>query len=316
MARYLVTGGAGFIGSNLVRYLLNHDADVMILDNFSTGFRKNLKDISNRVSLVEGDLRDRDLVFHCVEQTEGVFHLGALGSVPRSVADPVTTYEVNVGGTFNILEAARKFRQRRIVFSGSSSAYGNQRVSPKIETMPPAPLSPYAASKVCCESYMRAYAASFGIETVTLRYFNVFGPLQDPLSPYAAVIPAFVDALLNCKNPIVYGDGEQTRDFCYIDNTCYANWLAMNAPSEICDGSPFNIACGEQISLNNILDLLRNLLKTDIPAVYKPARTGDVHDSLASIQRAQDLLKYHPLVLFPEGLKLAVEWYKNHRTVK
>ncbi len=309
MTKYLVTGGAGFIGSNLTRFLLDRGLEIMVLDNFSTGKRENLDDVSDRITIIEGDLRDRDLVFQCVAKTAGIFHLGALGSVPRSVADPAGTHEINVGGTFNVLEAVRKFGNRRIVFSGSSSAYGNQPVSPKTETMAPRPLSPYAAGKICCEAYMRAYAASFKMETVTLRYFNVFGPRQDPTGAYAAVIPAFVDALLNGKNPIVYGDGNQTRDFCYVENVCQANWLAMNAPTEICDGSPFNIACGEQTSLNRILDLLRQILKTDLPAVYQPVRIGDVRDSLADISRAQKLLNYQPKVYFNEGLHRAIDWY-------
>ncbi|HET6429917.1 MAG TPA: NAD-dependent epimerase/dehydratase family protein, partial [Phycisphaerae bacterium] len=243
MPRYLVTGGAGFIGSNLVRFLLDKGHEAIVLDNFATGKRANLTEVMDRIELVEGDVRDRSTVARAVAGCAAVFHEAALGSVPRSVEDPVTSHDVNVNGTVNVLEAARTAGVKRVVFAASSSAYGNQQASPKHEAMAPMPISPYAANKVACEAYMQGYAASYGMETVSLRYFNVFGPRQDPAGAYAAVIPAFVSRLLHGQRPVVFGDGEQSRDFCYIDNVCLANWLAANAPAEVCDGQPVNIAC-------------------------------------------------------------------------
>ncbi len=310
MAKYLLTGGAGFIGSNLARFVLEKGHDVMILDNFSTGKHENIAEILNDITLVTGDLRDMATVDDCVRQCDGIFHLGALGSVPRSVADPVTSHNVNVNGTFNVLEAVRKYGGRRVIMSASSSAYGNQPVSPKVESMPTLPISPYAASKVCCESYMQAYAGAFHMETVTLRYFNVFGPRQDPNGAYAAVIPAFVSALLHGKQPTVYGDGEQSRDFCFVLNACSANWLAMNAPASVCNGRPINIACNEKTTLNQILAKLQQLLNTKIQPIYTAERAGDVKHSLADIHRAKETIGYEPLVRFGEGLERAIDWYK------
>lgn len=309
MSTYLLTGGAGFIGSNLARFLLKKGSQIIILDNLSTGKRRNLDEIIDQIDFVEGDLRNRETVSECVDRADGIFHLAALGSVPRSMKEPALTHEINVNGTLNLLESIRHSRHQRIVFSASSSAYGNQPQSPKTETMVPQPISPYAASKLCCEEYMQAYAAAYGMELVSLRYFNVFGPRQDPLGAYAAVIPAFVSAMIQGKRPVVYGDGEQTRDFCFVENVCNANWLAMNAPSAICDGSPVNIACGEQISLNKILAILRTLLKTEILPIYEEERIGDVKHSLADIQRAKERFGYEPLIFFEEGLQKAIDWY-------
>lgn len=311
MAKYLVTGGAGFIGSNLARYLLTQGAQVVVFDNFSTGKRENLLEIADNIKVIEGDIRSLPALVESMIDCQGVFHLAALGSVPRSVDDPVTTHAINVQGTFHVLEAMRQTGIRRIVFSASSSAYGDQPISPKVETMPVLPISPYAASKVCGEVYMQAYAAAFGFEAVSLRYFNVFGPRQDPNGAYAAVIPAFVSAMLQGKSPIVYGDGEQTRDFCFIDNVCNANWLAMSAPASVCDGSPINIACHRPISLNQILVSLRELLHSDVVPHYESARTGDILHSLATIDKAKVTIGYEPMIQFDEGLQRSIRWYKE-----
>lgn len=312
MTRYLLTGGAGFIGSNLTRYILDKGCEAVVLDNFSTGKRENLSEIADRITLIEGDIRSAADVEKALEGCSGVFHLGALGSVPRSIANPVASHDNNVNGTINVLECMRKASVKRIVFSASSSAYGNQKVSPKVETMPVLPISPYAASKAACEGYMQAYAAVFGIEAITLRYFNVFGPRQDPNSVYAAVIPIFVSTLLKGKQPTINGDGEHSRDFSFVENVCYANWLGMNVEAEKCDGRPINIACNRQTSLNQIYKKLQELLKTDIEPIYGPERKGDVKHSLADITRAKEVLGYEPLVYFEEGLERAIDWYKEN----
>ena len=312
MSKYLITGGAGFIGSNLARFVLQQGHKVVILDNFATGKRENLTAIADQIVLIEGDIRDKIAVVKAMEGCTAVFHQGALGSVPRSINDPITSHDVNVNGTINILETARELGIKRIVFAASSSAYGNQPISPKQEDMPVLPISPYAATKASCEAYMQAYADAFGMETVSLRYFNVFGPRQDPFGAYAAVIPAFVSSLLKGKSPEVYGDGEQSRDFCYIENVCQANWLAANAPAENCDGKPINIACHESVTLNQILSKLQELLKTDVQAVYQADRPGDVKHSLADIRRAKEKIGYVPLVMFDEGLEKAIDWYQEN----
>lgn len=312
MTCYLLTGGAGFIGSNLVRYILDKGYGVIVLDNFSTGKRENLVDVLDKITLLEGDIRSASDVKKALEGCSGVFHLGALGSVPRSIANPVASHDNNVNGTINVLECMRKAGVKRIVFSASSSAYGNQKVSPKVETMPVLPISPYAASKAACEGYMQAYAAVFGIEAITLRYFNVFGPRQDPNSVYAAVIPIFVSTLLKGKQPTINGDGEHSRDFSFVENVCYANWLGMNVEAKKCDGRPINIACNRQTSLNQIYKKLQELLKTDIEPIYGPERKGDVKHSLADITRAKEVLGYEPLVYFEEGLERAIDWYKEN----
>jgi nucleoside-diphosphate-sugar epimerase len=310
MAKYLVTGGAGFIGSNLARYILDRGHDVVVLDNFATGKRENLAEIAGRITLIEGDIRDADTVASAMGGCRAVFHEAALGSVPRSVENPVTSHDVNVNGTICVLEAARKVGLRRVVFAASSSAYGNREESPKHEAMAPLPISPYASSKIACEAYMQGYAASYALETFCLRYFNVFGPRQDPFGAYAAVIPAFVSRLLKGQPPVVYGDGEQTRDFCYIDNVCHANWLAANAPAEVCTGLPVNIACNQRTSLNQILSQLGQLLNVNLKATYEPERAGDVKHSLADINLARRRLGYEPQVYFEDGLARSIDWYR------
>ena len=312
MAQYLVTGGAGFIGCNLVRYILDKGHQVVVLDDFSTGKRTNLANVSGRIELIEGDIRDRDAADRAVAGCAAIFHEAALGSVPRSVDDPVTSHDVNVNGTITLLEAARGAGIKRIIFAASSAAYGDQAKSPKHEGMVPMPISPYAAGKVACEMYLQAYWAIYGMETLSLRYFNVFGPFQDPGGAYAAVIPAFVSQLLRGQPPQVYGDGEQSRDFCFIQNVCQANWLAANAPSEACGGQALNIACSRAITLNQILAELKDLLGTDVPATYQDARLGDVKHSLADVSLASETIGYEPTVFFEEGLAKAIDWYREN----
>lgn len=285
---------------------------MVILDNFSTGKHENLSEIIDSIMLIEGDIRNKNDIAKAMDGCDAIFHQGALGSVPRSIDDPATSHDVNVNGTINVLEVARQVGVKRIVFAASSSAYGNQPVSPKQEDMPALPISPYAASKVACESYMQAYANAYRLETVSLRYFNVFGPRQDPFGAYAAVIPAFVSKLLKNESPVVFGDGEQSRDFCYIENVCHANWLAAHAPAENCDGRPINIACHESVTLNQIFAKLQQLLGTNVPAVYTQERPGDVKHSLADIRRAKEKIGYEPLVMFDRGLELAIEWYRRN----
>ena len=309
MGKYLVTGGAGFIGSHLVRHILAAGHEVVVLDNFATGKRENMADFIDKVEFVEGDIRDRGTMDRAVAGCAAVFHEAALGSVPRSVDDPATSHDVNVNGTLTVLDAARAAGVKRVIFAGSSAVYGDRPESPKHEGMLPLPISPYAAGKVACECYMRAHASCFGMETLSLRYFNVFGPYQDPEAAYAAVIPAFVSRLLRKQSPIVYGDGEQSRDFCYIDNVCEANWLAAHAPAETCAGEAVNIACNAATSLNEILAELKKLMNIEIDAEYTDPRPGDVKHSLADISLAKKLIGYEPKVFFAEGLKKAIDWY-------
>ena len=310
---YLITGGAGFIGCNLARYILAQGHNVVVFDNFATGHRSNIAELMDhpRFTLIEGDLRDYDAVYAALNDIDGgVSHHGALASVPCSVEDPRANHDVNVNGTFNVLEAMRQRGVRRIVMACSSSAYGNHQVSPKHEALTAAPISPYAASKVACEAYLQGYSSVYDIEAVGLRYFNVFGPYQDPNGAYAAVIPRFVAALLAGESPIVYGDGEQSRDFCFIENVCRANWLALNAPAEKCDGIPMNIACNRRISLNDILVKLQSLLGTDLPVEYTEERAGDIKHSMATLELAKTMIGYEPQVHFDEGLERAIDWYK------
>jgi nucleoside-diphosphate-sugar epimerase len=310
VANYLVTGGGGFIGSNLVRALLDAGHAVRVLDDFSSGKRENLSEIQDRIDLIEGDIRDLATCQSSCADMEVVLHQAALGSVPRSVEDPITSNDVNIGGTLSMLWAAKGAKVRRFVFAASSAAYGESAAMPKQEDMPTAPISPYGVAKLTCEHYCRVFCLAYGLETFALRYFNVFGPYQDPTSQYAAVIPLFVSAMLHKKQPVVFGDGEQTRDFTYIDNVVQANILAAQAKEA--RGEVINIACQKQISLNQILDLLRELLDTDIGANYTDPRAGDIKHSLADISRAREILSFEPAVDFKQGLRLAIDWYKNN----
>jgi nucleoside-diphosphate-sugar epimerase len=303
-SRVLVTGGAGFIGSHLAERLCREGHRLRVLDNFATGRRESLASIHDEVELVEGDVRSYEQVHRCVRDCELVFHQAALPSVPRSVQDPVTSHESNATGTLNVLLAARDEGVRRVIFASSSSVYGANRELPSREETPALPIAPYAVAKLAAENYCRAFSEVYGLETVSLRYFNVFGPRQDPLSEYAAVVPRFSTAMLDGRPPVVYGDGEQSRDFTYIDNAVEANLLAATAPGV--DGQVFNIACGEAISLNTLLEELRGVTGSEVDAVHEAPRRGELRHSLADISRARATLGYVPGVSFREGLSRTV----------
>jgi UDP-N-acetylglucosamine/UDP-N-acetyl-alpha-D-glucosaminouronate 4-epimerase len=307
----LVTGGAGFIGSHLADRLLRDGHEVRVLDNFSTGSRTNILGLGGDVEVVEGDIQSYERVHNAVRDREVVFHQAALPSVPRSIQDPLTSNAVNVIGTLNILLASRDSGVRRVVFASSSSIYGADRTLPKREDRAPRPIAPYAVAKLAAEGYCRSFSQVYTLETVALRYFNVFGPRQDPDSAYAAVIPKFITALLNGEAPVVFGDGEQSRDFTYIDNVLEANLLAATA--EGVSGQTFNIACGERITLNELLAQLREILDTDLRASHLESRPGDVRHSLADISRAEEMLGYRPLVEFKEGLRRTVDHHLSSR---
>jgi UDP-N-acetylglucosamine 4-epimerase len=311
MTRALVTGGGGFIGSHLTEALLKKGFEVRVLDDFSTGKRENLIFEHRTPSLdrVEGDIRDPALCQKVMERVDYVFHQAALPSVQRSVEDPLGSNAVNVGGTLNVLLAARDAKVKRVMYASSSSIYGDTPTLPKKEDMSPTPLSPYALQKYAGEQYCRLFSQLYGLETVSLRYFNVFGPRQDPNSLYSAVIPRFIDALLHGRSPIVYGDGEQSRDFTYIDNVVQANMLAMSA--QRLQGEIVNIACGQRISLNQLLGLLKKWIPSERPTVYEEARAGDVRHSLADISKAKDYLKYEPGVGIETGLKRTAEFFEK-----
>ena len=308
MAHYLVTGGAGFIGSHIARRLLADGHRVRVLDNLSTGNMDKLADVIDRVEFVKGDLRQEADCQAACAGVEMVFHEAALPSVPRSVEDPQTFHDNNINGTFQLFLAAQEAGCRRIIYAASSSAYGDQPTQPKRETMLPAPLSPYAFNKLAGEYYARVFYESYGLETISLRYFNVFGPHQDPTSQYAAAISAFVSALLRGEQPIVYGDGEQTRDFTHIDNVVEANMLA--AAAETTQGQVINIACGESVTINQVISAINKLLGAHVTPRYAPARAGVVTHSLADITLAREVIGYEPHLMFEDGLARAIEWYK------
>ena len=314
MAEYLVTGGAGFIGSNIVQELLKRSGKVRILDNFSTGKRQNLRPFLNDIELIEGDIRSYHIVREAVQGIDFILHQAALPSVPRSIKDPITTNEVNVVGTLNVLDAAREAGVKRVVYASSSSIYGNSAILPKVEDMAPDPLSPYAVSKLAAEKYCKVFYEIYGLETVCLRYFNVFGPNQDPSSQYSAAIPKFITAILNGSQPTIYGDGEQSRDFTYVENVVQANLLACEA--EKVGGEVLNIACGERITVNKLVGKINEILGKNVQAKYVDEREGEVKHSLASVERAKQCLGYEPRVSFEEGLKKTIEWYKDNRNLK
>lgn len=307
MATFLVTGGGGFIGSHIVRALLDRADTVRVMDDFSTGRRENIADILNDIELIEESIVDFDAIAPAFDGVDYVLHQAAIPSVPRSVEDPVSSHEANCTGTLNVMMAARDAACKRVVQASSSSVYGSNPELPKVETMRPKPISPYAATKLTQEAYAGAFYGSFGLETVSLRYFNVFGPRQDPTSQYAAVIPIFCTRMLKGEKPIVFGDGEQTRDFTYVANVVQANIRA--ALAEDGAGEAFNIACGERISLNELLDLLREAIGTDIEAIYDDPRVGDVKHSLADISAAQEAFGYEAEVSFEEGLQRTVDFF-------
>lgn len=313
--KVLVTGGAGFIGSNLAEELIRQGARVTIIDNFTTGFRENLEDISGPFDFIEGDITDAGIVARAVEGVDVIFHEAALPSVPRSVDDPAETHNVCVNGTFNLLLKAREAGVRRFVYAASSSAYGNQPALPKVETMRPDPLSPYAVAKLTGELYCRAFNNVYGLETLSLRYFNVFGPRQNPASIYSGVISRFIDSLMTGEPPVIYGDGEQSRDFTYIDNVVDANIKAAETMLGL--GETMNVANGDRITLNQLLDVLKSITgKTDAVADHQPPRGGDVTHSQADNARAVECLGYTQLVGLEEGLRKTIEWWKSSRFSK
>ncbi len=309
---YLVTGGAGFIGSHIAEALVKRGDRVRVLDNFMTGKRENLTHLTGKIEFIEADIRDYTAIRQATEGVQVVYHEAAIPSVPRSVADPQLSHDVNVNGTFNVLMAARDAGVKRLVFAASSSAYGDTEVLPKTETMMPNPLSPYAAAKLVGELYCQTFTRVYGLETVALRYFNVFGPRQDPTSPYSGVISKFVTALLANQIPTIFGDGEQSRDFTYIANVVDANLRAAEAPEA--NGQVMNMGIGERITLNQLLDELQKIIGTNLKPEYKETRAGDVRHSLADITRAENLLGYRPLVGLAEGLKYTVDWYRENLT--
>lgn len=321
MHTYLVTGGAGFIGSHLAQALLKRGDRVRVLDDLSSGKLENLRAAeaaasraSETVEFLHGSVDDAALCMRACHGVHGVFHEAAQVSVPRSIEDPVASYRVNVSGTQNILEGARANGVRKVVFAASSAAYGNSATLPKVESMAPQPLSPYASGKVAGEHLLRVYAEVYGLRTVSLRYFNIFGPRQADDSPYTGVIALFARALLDGRSAKIYGDGEQTRDFTYIDNVVVANLAAMDL--EVEPGVVINIGGGRAVSINAIYARIAELVGAPIPASYEPARTGDVRNSLASIDRARALLQFTPSVTWEEGLARTVAWYRERGTAR
>lgn len=310
MARVLVTGGAGFIGSHLVRALLDRDDEVVVLDDFSTGKRENLAGVEDRIRLVEGSLVEAEDVRRSLEGVDSVLHQGALPSVPKSLARPVETHLANVVGTLNLLEACRRQGVRRVVYAASSSAYGDHEAPAKREDLTPRPLSPYAVQKLTGEYYCSVFHALYGVETVGLRYFNVFGPRQDPNSQYAAVIPSFITRMLRGEPPIVHGDGQQSRDFTYIRNVVDANLAALAAPESAC-GRVYNAACGGNITLLELVDRLNTLLGTHIAPLHTAPRPGDVRHSRADTAAAEEGLGWHATVSLVDGLSETVAWYRG-----
>jgi UDP-N-acetylglucosamine/UDP-N-acetyl-alpha-D-glucosaminouronate 4-epimerase len=303
---FLVTGGAGFIGSNLVEALARRGDRVRVLDNFSTGRRENLASVAG-IEVVEGDLRDAGAVRQAVAGVDGVFHQAALRSVPRSVDDPLSSNEVNVTGTLRLLIACREAAVRRVVYASSSSVYGDDPTLPKVETLATRPVSPYAVSKLAAEHYCHVFARLYGVETVSLRYFNVFGPRQNPESKYSAVIPRFLELALQRRPLEIHGDGEQSRDFTYIDNVVDGNLRAMDAPDV--SGEVFNLACGTRHSLLAIADAIGEFLGHELPREHLPPRPGDVRHTLANITKAEQLLGYHPLVGFADGMQRTCRYF-------
>ena len=311
----LVTGGAGFIGSHIASALASAGARVRVIDDLSTGYRENLEEIKGDLDFVQGSLADEASLKKAIEDVELVFHEAAIPSVPRSVENPRQTHIASVESTFSLLLAAREHKVKRVVYAASSSAYGDQPTLPKVETMLPEPLSPYAVAKLVGEHYCQVFTRVYGLETVSLRYFNVFGPRQDPSSQYSGVVSRFISDLLGGNRPVIYGDGEQSRDFTYIQNVVDANLKAAESAKGI--GQVINIANGERISLNQLLDELKSLTgKPDVVADYQEPRAGDVKHSLADITRARELLGFEPRVGLRPGLDLTIDWWKNSRFAK
>ncbi len=310
MDKFLVTGGAGFIGSNICRKLVSQNCFVRVVDNLLTGKKSNLADIIDKIEFIEADMGDGDVARTAMKDIDVVLHHGALPSVPKSMEDPAATHRHCVDATFTLLLAARDAAIKRFVFAASSSAYGDALTQPKIETMPASPLSPYAAAKLIGEYYCSVFYRAFGLETISLRYFNVFGPYQDPASQYAAAIPAFVTSILKDTPPTIYGDGEQSRDFTYIDNVVEANLLAAEAAHTA--GEVINIACGYATTVNQIIATINELVGKNVTPIYADTRPGDVKHSLADITLAQKTIGFEPTVAFDQGLRLAIDWYRKN----
>jgi nucleoside-diphosphate-sugar epimerase len=309
--KYLVTGGAGFIGSNIVEKLVNQGENVRVIDNFLTGKPENIAAFKSQIDFIEGDIRSLDTMKEVMKGIDYVIHQAALPSVPKSVDLPIESNDHNINGTLNVLYTAKESGVKRVVYAASSSAYGDQPQSPKVETMRPMPLSPYAVNKLTGEYYCAAFTKVYGLETVALRYFNVFGPRQDPTSFYSAVIPKFVSALLRNEPPTIFGDGEQSRDFTYIDNVVHANLLACTAKNA--EGGVYNIACGASVTLNQLYEGLQMILGKSVPVKYAAARIGDVKHSLADISKAEEVLGYKVLVPFDKGLEKTARWFTENQ---
>ncbi len=306
--RYVVTGGAGFIGSNTVDELVKRGHSVVVLDDLSAGKEENLAEVRNKITFIKGSITDIEVVRKAMHEAEYVLHLAARTSVPRSVKDPIESNRINIDGTLNVLVAARDAKVKRIVFAASSSAYGETPTLPKVETMRPMPISPYGVTKFVGELYLQTFGRCYGLENVCLRYFNVFGPRQDPGSPYSGVLAKFCSAFLEETQPVIFGDGEHTRDFTYVENAVQANLLACEAPNVT--GKVFNVGVGGRVSLNQVIELLGKISGTHLEVKYDPPRDGDIRDSQADITQARELLGYDPRVDFEEGLRRTFEWYR------
>jgi nucleoside-diphosphate-sugar epimerase len=307
--RYMVTGGAGFIGSNTVDELVKRGHSVVVLDDLSAGKEENLAEVRNKITFIKGSITDIEVVRKAMHEAEYVLHLAARTSVPRSVKDPIESNRINIDGTLNVLVAARDAKVKRIVFAASSSAYGETPTLPKVETMRPMPISPYGVTKFVGELYLQTFGRCYGLENVCLRYFNVFGPRQDPGSPYSGVLAKFCTAFLEETQPVIFGDGEHTRDFTYVENAVQANLLACEAPQV--SGKVFNVGVGGRVSLNQVIELLAKISGTRLAVKYDPPRDGDIRDSQADITQARELLGYDPQVNFEEGLRRTFEWYRT-----
>ena len=307
--RYLVTGGAGFIGSNTVDELVRRGHSVVVLDDLSSGKEDNLAEIRNKITFIKGSITDIEVVRKAMHEAEYVLHLAARTSVPRSVKDPIETNKINIDGTLNVLVAAKELKVKRVVFAASSSAYGETPTLPKVETMQPQPISPYGVTKFVGELYGQTFGRCYGLENVALRYFNIFGPRQDPSSPYSGVLAKFCTAFLEDTQPLVFGDGEQTRDFTFVENAVQANLLACEAPNV--SGKVFNVGVGGRVSLNGVLRELAKITAKKLEAKYDPPRDGDIRDSQADISQAREFLGYDPQVTFEDGLARTFEWYKE-----
>jgi nucleoside-diphosphate-sugar epimerase len=307
--RYVVTGGAGFIGSNTVDELVRRGESVVVLDDLSSGKEENLAEIRSKISFIKGSITDLEAVRKAMQSADYVLHLAARTSVPRSVKDPLETNKINVEGTLNVLVAARDAKVKRVVFAASSSAYGETATLPKVETMQPQPISPYGVAKYAGELYAQTFGRVYGLENVCLRYFNIFGPRQDPDSPYSGVLAKFCTAFLEKTQPVVFGDGKQSRDFTFVENAVAANLLACDAPNV--SGKVFNIGTGGRVTLNQTLALLADLTGNTLETKYEPPRDGDIRDSQADITQAREFLQYEPSVTFEEGLRRTVDWYRD-----